>query len=236
MSAEPADHEHEAMSIVSYNLQDAMEAMAAARPASFVGWGDKHNTKAPYLHLYHTRSIIKQLAPHILSSVQQNHISVLLEYLECSYGREYADADHQFASGQVTRAHFSKLFGPNEIILDSTSGQTMAYVSRNCPQDDDESLALHCHHWAFDGHFHQEDRNMAVSWPKNDSDKIPITSLSVYPLKFDQSGLEEKLRARGQTFWKCRKRNFVSYESPSRSFDIGVVPTPLSRLFRLEPD
>ena len=42
-----------------------------------------------------------------------------------------------------------------------------------------------------------------------------IKELAVYPIKFADIELQKALRARGETFWKCRRRNYVCYNSTS---------------------
>ena len=39
-----------------------------------------------------------------------------------------------------------------------------------------------------------------------------ISDLNVFPMQFASSELVDKCRQRGKTFWKCRTRNYVSYQ------------------------
>lgn len=55
-----------------------------------------------------------------------------------------------------------------------------------------------------------------------------ITDLGFYPIKYAKVGLEDALRARGMMFWKCRLRNYVSYqERPNDSIRNVMYNPPL---------
>lgn len=47
---------------------------------------------------------------------------------------------------------------------------------------------------------------------QTDLDGVAIEELRVFPLKHASSEIVKKLRRRGNTFWKCRTRQFVSYQ------------------------
>jgi hypothetical protein len=212
----------EEMTINSNELKEAMANLEAASPETMANWQDARNMKAPYLHLYHCRGSMQEQASEMLDAMQEAHIRVLLEYVENAFGREYADADAQFAHGLVSRLHFPKLFGPNEVVVTSKSDQPLAYVSESCPEADRLPLDLSCWSWTFDGMFRRERTSLSVDWPSPMATTIQITDLSTYPLKYDTFGLEKRLRSRGEEFWKCRKRNFISYTS-SPNFEVQTV-------------
>jgi hypothetical protein len=157
-----------------------------------------------------------------LSQTLQDHIRTLFNYVIASYREEYQEADNLFERGLVNQYHFPKLFGPNEIVVTVANNQPLSYISEICPALEDRHLELDCWSWDFDGLFRKEKSNLSVPWPQ-DSDTVPISSLRVYPLRYDRSGLEERLRNRGKQFWACRKRNFVSYESPNPTFEVQAV-------------
>ena len=90
--------------------------------------------------------------------------------------------------------------------------------------------------WAFDGNFQRIHDNLELELPaieqgENAPDvkgKITvaaqgkehkprlgernISDLNVFPMQFASAELVEKCRRRGKTFWKCRTRNYVSYQ------------------------
>ena len=91
-------------------------------------------------------------------------------------------------------------------------------------------------HWAFDGSFQRihdnlelellaiedgEDatdvkgKNSVATQGKEHKPTIGernISDLNVFPMQFASAELVEKCRRRGKTFWKCRTRNYVSYQ------------------------
>jgi len=222
---EAASLNAEEIRIVSEGLQDAMATMESLHPDQFGTWDPQRGMRAPYLQLYHCRSLMDDYATipfGDLSQTHQDHISTLFNYVIASYGEEYQEADDLFEIGLVNQYHFPKLFGPNEIVVTVANNQPSAYISEICPALEDGHLELNCWSWDFDGLFRKEKSNLSVPWPQ-DSDTVQISSLKVYPLRYDQSGLEERLRNRGKQFWACRKQNFVSYESPNPTFEVQAV-------------
>jgi hypothetical protein len=68
------------------------------------------------------------------------------------------------------------------------------------------------------------------------TDPFDISDLMIYPVKFAENGLESTLRARGEVFWKCRLRNYVSYSEDSnngiqRTVGILSVQTEMPLIF-----
>ena len=92
-------------------------------------------------------------------------------------------------------------------------------------------------HWAFDGNFQRIHDNLELELPaiehgENATDvegkntvatqgkehkprlgERNISDLNVFPMQFASAELVEKCRRRGRTFWKCRTRNYVSYQN-----------------------
>ena len=91
-------------------------------------------------------------------------------------------------------------------------------------------------HWAFDGNFQRIHDKLELELPaiedgENATDvkgkvtvatqgkerkprlgERSISDLNVFPMQFASAELVEKCRRRGKTFWKCRTRNYVSYQ------------------------
>ncbi|SPO04285.1 related to TOB3 (member of AAA-ATPase family) [Cephalotrichum gorgonifer] len=199
-----------------------MSILQLHEPSLLDHWDNERNLVAPYLQLYHARSRVKDLLCDKLGGVEKAHASELIAYLEESFIHGYEDANRLFARGLVSRAHLSKLFGPAEVVVTRSGGEVVAYLSRTCPEPD-TMITLDAYTWVFDGSFKREEKGLTVFWPHGSGDEIPITSLDIYPLRFDRSGLREALRMRGETFWSCRKRRFVSYKSPATTLEMQVA-------------
>jgi hypothetical protein len=74
----------------------------------------------------------------------------------------------------------------------------------------------------FDEQFFKEDVKMDIRWPSG-GEVLFITSLRVYPLKYATKEMELKLRKRGEVFWTCRSRKFVSYDVPLQGMEEQIV-------------
>ncbi|KAL3443418.1 P-loop containing nucleoside triphosphate hydrolase protein [Aspergillus insuetus] len=150
-------------------------------------------------------------------------LDLLLRTIEEAFRQEYSEADSFFSREYLSQKHLPKLFRPNDIIVRSTDGHPRAYVIERWPEWDGDSLLLPCTTWSFDGRFYKESKELYLTWD-SESKEVPITELSLYPLRFD-SQTEARLLARGSAFWQCRNQRFVSY-TPSRPALQTQTPKP----------
>ncbi|KAH7235561.1 P-loop containing nucleoside triphosphate hydrolase protein [Fusarium tricinctum] len=215
--------ELEHMEIVSSHLSDAIEEVKSRdshcvdefQPKSLLlGWRREQSLVAPYLHFYYARDL---LAKHkSRSQSQKRHINLLLKYLSSKFGDEFKEAEDLFSKGLVTRKHFHKLFGPREVLATTNgSGQHIAMVSRYPPLPGSDPIRVECEIMDFNGKFVKYKRTVTIHWPKNlsESDVVSIGSLNAFPIRFDRL-LEDRLRQRGEFFWKLRKRKLIQYTAP----------------------
>lgn len=116
-------------------------------------------------------------------------------------------------------------------------------------------------HWAFDGSFQRkhetfdleissiEDgktatnikgKNVVATQVKEHKPTLEgksISDLNVFPMQFASAEIIDKCRRRGKTFWKCRTRNYVSYQdSELESIQNLVSDFVLDSLDEREPD
>ena len=94
--------------------------------------------------------------------------------------------------------------------------------------------------WGFDGSFYRAYEDLRFELGPNDNppngDEAessgqlrgkPITELKVFPLKYAPKKLVDTLRRRGETIWKCRVRNLVSYKADAQEqLDNSMVCSP----------
>ncbi|KAH8168913.1 ATPase family associated with various cellular activities (AAA) domain-containing protein [Sarocladium implicatum] len=183
----------------------------------------RHTLRAPYVSLYHMRSLVQSAAPDTLST----DVRDLFAYLEDTFGPVYSEADWQFGRGLVSKKHFAKLFRTTDVVISREDGHLVAFRVDDCFYDQSgdvcDYVELKCHRLLFDGQFRRANVTLEVRWPRNSKGEIQISSLSAFPLRFDRDGIREKLLDRGRIFWSCRKRRFVSYTAPNRTFEIQVV-------------
>lgn len=188
-----------------------------------------HQTmRAPYISLYHIRGLLKGAATDGLSSGAR----ALFGYLEDAFGEVYNEADWHFDRGLVTKRHFAKLYRATDVVISKEDGHLVAFRIDDCHydrfRDECDYVGLKCHRLLFDGQFRRANVTIQVDWPKGSKGEVQISNLSAFPPRFDRDGVKEKLLDRGRIFWSCRKRRFVSYTAPNRTFEIQVVSFDLS--------
>ena len=116
-------------------------------------------------------------------------------------------------------------------------------------------------HWDFDGNFQRKHEVLNLEIPSVEDGKTAtkikgkkvvttqvkehkptpegksISDLNVFPMEFASAGVIDKCRRRGKTFWKCRTRNYVSYQdSELESIQNLVSAFVLDSLDEREPD
>ncbi|KAM0424533.1 hypothetical protein ACHAPT_010249 [Fusarium lateritium] len=240
--ADSAIPQQEHMEVNSTHLRDAMvsvERLEFSDMTLMSGWDRESNMLAPYLHFFHVRPLMRKFCAS-LHVPQRQHMSLLLEYLHRQFGPEYDEAENLFARGYVTKKHFHKLFGPGEILVTLERGHPTAMIAKHPPLPGSDPIKLDCETWVFDGRFSIQTKTTTISWPKDDLDldKIQIQTLAAFPLRLDRSGLEQRLRRRGEIFWSCRTRRFISYTAPRESLEFQMrngrymIDTETYRQFR----
>jgi hypothetical protein len=215
----------EDMTLLSSDLKEALRNLENLDPrinySSFRQ--DDWSLKAPYLQLYHFRDLVKQATRRLTNIEELRHVKVLLRYIDEAFGDDYAEADHLFAQGLVSQKHHSKLFGPNETVVNMKDGQPVASLSRGLPNTGQSTPTLYCEDWSFDGVFGRKGNTVVITWPSTSSEILPIVDLELFPLKYDLVGTKQKLLVRGQLLWKCRKRRYMSYRVPGGKGDIQTA-------------
>ena len=196
-------------------------------------WNQERNLKAPYDYFYHFRHDLRQLSKIQLQELDRRELDVLLDYIDLTQGKKFDEVDDLFESGKVRREYFGKLFRPNELIVTTQEGHPRAFMADKAYVNDmsdrrialeRQSITLECWTWDFDGSFRKKPSQLQVAWPQTLSPTIPITSLSAWPLRLDQSDMRERLDKRGKYFWKCRYKALVSYKAPTPTiFELQVV-------------
>ncbi|EJT69371.1 hypothetical protein GGTG_12990 [Gaeumannomyces tritici R3-111a-1] len=203
--------------LITPAFEDAMGELVKLEPLPFAEW--QAALKSPYLHAFHTRQRMQILTNECLDEKGAAYVLSFLAYTEGSFGAQYCAAEHLFSQGLVTREHFNKLFGPNEVVVSIEGGEPEAFVATVCHSSfSSQEVQLDCYHWSFDGAFHKQEKDLRILWPVEGDGPIRITDLSTYPLRYDSTGeLTKTLRERGNMFWSCRQRRFLGYADPKPS-------------------
>ncbi|KAI4134159.1 MAG: hypothetical protein LQ347_001757 [Umbilicaria vellea] len=195
---------------------------------------------APYLFLYHSRDVIEDLV-HALPDPSQRQISLLLDYINSEYGEEYKTADSLLSMNRITLPYIKYLFKPGDILIEGNGTNIRGFVSKSWPLGSNvrnvfdsrggSEVQSKPHHskrrswvikvwsWRFDGIFRKVQSKLYPQLDANDHSEKNIADLNVQPLRHISESQAQHLKRRGETFWTCRLRNFVSYrEEANRGF------------------
>jgi hypothetical protein len=233
---------YESISPVSQDLHGAVAALLHSRPefSDLLSWyQDKSLLPAPYLAIYHSRCTMNDLMQNLSESCRKQ-LSLLLEYVFSVYGGEYAAADDLLSRGKVSLPYVKYLFKPNDILVVKKGDDVEGFVSKSWPlntrvRDSKCSSSLYSDphsfkgpprtvyrtweiqawSWKFDGTFYRENADLTLELDENDSAEQNITDLNIRPLTYVTRDVKELLKCRGETFWRCRFRHFVSYKENS---------------------
>lgn len=217
----PKEH----IDIVSHELKDAMDSLEEFHSDNLEDWDHEAYLTAPYLQMYHSKDILtKELSPGgtTLQESDKKLVGLLFDYIKGRFGSDWREAEELFERGVTTRAHIPKLFGSNEIVIRSLNGEVQAYECKPACTDS-PILGVQTWSWVHAGAWYGTSFPVTVDWPEGNENEseVAITGLSVYPLKYDKSGLEEKFWKRGLRFWECRKTQLVHCSEPAKN------PVPL---------
>jgi hypothetical protein len=212
----PARAVSENIEIMSDTLQAAMSAVVASDNQRLASWNAELDLTAPYDYFYHFRHVLKNQSAEVLTPAELVELDVLLDYIDESYGATFDEVDAAFSTGYVHRTHFTKLFGPNELIVTTQGEFPSAYIAERSSGIQGDVIDLECWSWVFDGSFRKGHVKITIPWPEPGASRVPISSLAARPLRLDTSNLQQRLEKRGQEFWSCRNRRFVSYIAPTQ--------------------
>ena len=213
----PATSASENIMITSDTLQAAMKAVVASDSQHLESWHAQSDLTAPYDYFYHFRHILRNQSGQVLGPAELEELDVLLDYIDDSYGAKFDEVDAAFSTGYVHRSHFTKLFGPNELIVATQGEFPRAYIVQHSSMISGDAISLECWSWVFDGSFRKANVKITTPWPEPGASRVPISSFAARPLRLDTSGLQRRLEERGQEFWSCRKMRFVSYVAPTQT-------------------
>jgi hypothetical protein len=221
---EEATAMREDMSLISEDLKAALSELTGKGLDYIQALNGEASLAYVYNLLYHYR---QPDHPDILA-LNYNHqqqIGLLQQFMDSTYGADYKEADELFSRHRISYGHLAKLFGPNQIVVEKQNqhGQPQAYMLSDVSHSDAGSLPLTCWSWSFDGQFWREPALFTVDWPFLIDEEVFIDQLNVYPLRFDRSGLYDRLLKRGLQFWDCRNGKYILYTAPASGIKTQAV-------------
>ncbi|WAO90822.1 AAA domain-containing protein [Fusarium falciforme] len=172
----------------------------------------------PLFYLY-GKTLIESLGEVDLDDLTRESLWLLCQWMEDNFRKEWDEADALFARGKVNRKHFMTLFRPGELLVrqDPNEGRPLSgAIVPWFPSNTDRAGVIQLR-WEFNGILRHTSSVLGLppgygSLYDSDDRLLDITSLECYPLRFASVDIKEKLIARGQRFWACRRRKLVCYD------------------------
>ncbi|KAK3898553.1 P-loop containing nucleoside triphosphate hydrolase protein [Staphylotrichum tortipilum] len=216
----------EAVRLVAPAMIDAMDQFLNHIPdfkTMFPDFDLRAEVPEPYLFWFFSRRGADS-ALQSLSGERRKLMELFRDWIEGSYGDEWSYIDSQFADGLVSPLSMKYLIRPGEVVVSRKNRLVGSYMAaswvkseeghepKRSPQTATYRWSVDSWAWSFDGRFRKAGRvlDLEIQAPTPRS-SVPITSLDIFPLRFWDGGLEELLKKRGRTFWKCRRGQLVSY-------------------------
>ena len=135
---------------------------------------------------------------------------------EC-FGRLHDSISIQTGEGTTSRETLPFLFVPGTVLIwqDGDVERTGTLVS--WPEKTEWIYDFQLWNWSFDGHFCKHYFQKYVNFKSSfstehgESPSIPITDLPCYPIRFAKAEVQDQRRKAGHSYWRCRRRKFVTY-------------------------
>ncbi|KAI9650677.1 hypothetical protein NHQ30_000699 [Ciborinia camelliae] len=189
--------------------------------------------QAPYPWFYHQRASLeerrRQLKPELLTRVNS-----FVEYVNESFGPEYAIVDSLLSQGNISRRYMCYLYSPDTVILRTEKdleGKQKAYLTKSwlhlpaggSPKGSGESAILSTSllvsSWTFDGLFQENVKSITIDDFTTSEEVVKITALSTYPMRYADPTIGTSLRKQGEMFWKFRSPCYIYYSEEDGSED-----------------
>jgi hypothetical protein len=156
----------------------------------------------------------------------------MIDYIYKNYGAEYDAADALFEKSCVTVLYIKHLFKPGDVLVEGTGADVNGYklktwlrgtISSGVSLKEAGKNKLHSEwnmdvcSWSFDGAFKRVNTCLKLVVDGTDKTEHAIRDLGIRPIEYASGEDKKVLQSRGEMFWKCRERHFVSYQERGRS-------------------
>ena len=194
---------------------------------------------APYLFWYYYRSSCSQTLQE-LSPPHLDLMKLLAQWIDTQYGQTYIDADARLSQGFTNRRLMTYLVRPGDVLISrGRHGHKLAYMATSWAADDNAGRStdeergkgwsaaimnslksakdpwvwkVQCWSYGFDGTFYKKASQLDIKLRIEDPDgEVDMKDLNILPLRFASEELKRELTKRGEIFWSCRRKRFVSY-------------------------
>jgi len=198
---------------LSENLEEALHTLQDQNAEIMDEWYFDEDLDHPYPKLDQFKHVFVGPRAQALEPQQQKDLKVLSDYITERLALDYGELEQLSDAGLVSRKHWLMLFRPDDTVVTMFESQYRAFSVKSCFLLSPNTIEMDCWSWEYDGNFFQKHATMHIKWPSS-SDQVKIKDLSVYPIRYAEDGVESSLRARGNTFWSCRRQRYVNYQTP----------------------
>ncbi|KAL9064515.1 MAG: hypothetical protein Q9157_007804 [Trypethelium eluteriae] len=238
---------HEFIEINSEDMAEGLRLLLSSIPdfpTLFPSFDVKSELPAPYLFMYHVLPLLPEKLPQ-LSSLHQELLSLLVEFIKSNYIQEYQTADTMRNEGHVTKRLMQYLIKPGNVVVGKRGPHRVAYIATSWAKEIQISSGSTARYprkefhfegeaeklkfewkvqawtWYFDGSLSRWDTALHINIEVHDEEEVlNLSELNVYPLKNASEELVSVLRKRGEMFWQCRKRKFISYDKSDDEYNV----------------
>ena len=184
----------------------------------FPNFKPQAHIEGPFYWYYHR---LPQLLAETskLSEEAKTYLDLFHSYIRRDFGNLYKTVASELKDEVVSCDHVPFIFTPGSILSWHNGKSTETGSLESWPQWRPKSYGgpmFPVCSWSFDGNFCNTFREInrdhcSAFLGKAEGEQIPITSLPCFPIRYASANVRADLRSWGETFWRCRKRKFVTY-------------------------
>ena len=117
--------------LISEHITSAVKRLAQKTPGFsnlFPDFDPTHEIPAPYMFMYYTLPRLENVQRY-LTPLESDLLGQLIESIQASHGKEYADADNHVAKGTVSKSLMKYLIRPGDVLVKSQDPTSSAYMA-----------------------------------------------------------------------------------------------------------
>ncbi|KAF7905798.1 hypothetical protein EAF00_000077 [Botryotinia globosa] len=227
-------HEEEKILAVSEYLMEAIKSILKKPEfADLLAWFEKDGTElpSPFVFIYHSRAVIQELIEETSDPNAVRQLKLMIDYIYKNYGAEYDAADTMFDASHVSKPYTKYLFKPGDVLVKGTGSDVNGYmfvtwshdrtsITASLKEDGKNKTSsqytMDVRSWAFDGAFNRVSSQLTLEIDGSEKTEYSIRDLNIRPIAYASDEDRKTLQSRGEMFWKCRERHFVSYQEHGR--------------------
>ena len=226
---QPPEPVCESLQLITHDMRQALQSFLSSHSdfgQRFQRFDLMAEIAAPYLFWYCYRPSHSQ-ALQGLEAKNQALICLLSEWIETKYRHEYEYADTRLSQGFTSRKLMTYMVRPGDVIFSQEKkGISSAYVATSWAFDEKKeksagssksskdlwSWKVGVWSHSYDGTFYKTHSTLDIQLHlEGPDDEVSMRDLKLLPLRFASPESKQRLEIRGQTFWRCRYRRFISY-------------------------